>query len=109
MARLPQPALFLHFVLTFRRNATCPQVYWIIPRFMSLMLFLGRTFRARVLKASERLRWNSTGCRWLPGAVLREGGVLWYSYRRASTPILGQQLRVTRGTILPSRPSPCST
>src|ERR1700704_6731821 len=59
------------------------------------------------LKASERLRWNLDRLQmgYLTVFFVAAAGVLWYSYRRASTPILRQQLKwVTRGTILAITP-----
>src|SRR6195256_5135661 len=59
------------------------------------------------LKASERLRWNLDRLQmgYLAVFFVAAAGVLWYSYRRASTPILRQQLKwVTRGTILAITP-----
>src|SRR5208282_4827844 len=59
------------------------------------------------LRASEKLRWNldrlEMGCQAL--FFIAAAGVLLYNYRRASTPILRQQLKwVTRGTILAITP-----
>src|ERR1700689_5404656 len=57
----------------------------------------------RWLQASERLRWNLDRMEMSYGSLffLISATVLWYSYRRASTTILRQQLKwVTRGTIL---------
>src|SRR5204863_8711792 len=64
-------------------------------------------FAFRLLKASERLRWNLDRLQmgYLVLFFVAAAGVLWYSYRRASTPILRQQLKwVTRGTILAITP-----
>src|SRR6202044_3812418 len=55
------------------------------------------------LQASEGLRWNLDPMEMSYGSLffLIAAIVLWYSYRRASTTILRQQLKwVTRGTIL---------
>ena len=67
------------------------------------MHVLARSF----LKASEVLVWNldrlEMGCQAL--FFVAAAGVLLYNYRRASTPILRQQLKwVTRGTILAITP-----
>src|SRR4029077_7925968 len=59
------------------------------------------------LVASARLRWDLDRIDMLYLALLfvLSGAVLWNSYRRASTPILRQQLKwVTRGTILAIAP-----
>jgi len=55
-----------------------------------------------MLKASERVRWNLDRIQmgYLALFFVIAAAMLWYSYRRASTPILRQQLKwVTRGTI----------
>src|SRR5207244_11339440 len=56
-----------------------------------------------VLQASESLRWSLDRAQvaYLATYFIAAAVVLLYSYRRASTPILRQQLKwVTRGTIL---------
>jgi two-component system NtrC family sensor kinase len=103
VAGILQPALFLHFVLTFPekrrlvRNHPWLLVLVYVPGAALLAI---RLSAMRWLQASERLRWNlemSYGSL----LFLAAAGVLWYSYRRASTTILRQQLKwVTRGTIL---------
>ena len=60
-AWLLQPALFLHFVLTFPEKRNFVRKHrWIIPAiYVPGMLLLGiHIFALRLLKASERLRWN---------------------------------------------------
>jgi PAS domain S-box-containing protein len=101
-----QPALFLHFVLTF------PEKRQIVRRHPSLlalvylpgaMLFAWHITAMRWLRASERLRWNLDRMEMSYGSLffLAAAIILWYSYRRASTTILRQQLKwVTRGTVL---------
>ncbi len=109
-AWLLQPALFLHFVLTFpEKRAFVRKNHWIIPAiYVPGMLLLGtHIFALRVLKASERLRWNLDRVQmgYLALFFVIAAAVLWNSYRRASTPILRQQLKwVTRGTILAIAP-----
>src|SRR6202030_368923 len=72
------------------------------------MLLLGmHIFALRVLKASERVRWNLDRIQmgYLALFFVIAAGVLLYNYRRAGTPILRQQLKwVTRGTILAIAP-----
>jgi two-component system, NtrC family, sensor kinase len=67
-------------------------------------ILLGRHIVAlRLAEASGNLRWNMDRQEFAYGALLFivAAVVLWYSYRRASTTILRQQLKwVTRGTIL---------
>src|ERR1700677_5126127 len=101
-----QPALFLHFVLTFpEKRQTVRKHPWLLalvylPGAVLLATHVGAM---QWLQASERLRWNldrlemSYGSLFFVAAAI----VLWYSYRHASTTILRQQLKwVTRGTIL---------
>jgi two-component system NtrC family sensor kinase len=110
VAWLLQPALFLHFVLTFpeKRNfvrkhrSAIPLIY--LPGLLLLSVYL---FALESLKASETLRWNLDRLQMAYLAVffVAAAGILWDSYRRAGTPILRQQLKwVTRGTILAIAP-----
>ncbi|MGA6981299.1 MAG: histidine kinase N-terminal 7TM domain-containing protein, partial [Candidatus Sulfotelmatobacter sp.] len=105
-AGILQPALFLHFVLTFPEKREFVKKHpWIV----SLVYLPGAVLLAvhvsamRWLQASERLRWNLDRMEMSYGSLffLAAATVLWYSYRRATTTILRQQLKwVTRGTIL---------
>ena len=101
-----QPALFLHFVLTFpEKRLTVRKHPWLlalvyVPGGILLAIHVGAM---RWLQASERLRWNLDRMEMSYGSLffLAAATVLWYSYRRASTTILRQQLKwVTRGTVL---------
>jgi two-component system NtrC family sensor kinase len=101
-----QPALFLHFVLTFPEKR---QIIRKHPWLQALVYLPGGLLLAthvtamRWLQASERLRWNLDRMEMSYGSLffLAAAIVLWDSYRRASTTILRQQLKwVTRGTIL---------
>jgi two-component system, NtrC family, sensor kinase len=109
-AWLLQPALFLHFVLTFPEKRNFVRKHrWIIPAiYVPGALLLGiHVFTLRFLKASERVRWNLDRVQmgYLALFFVIAAAVLWDSYRRASTPILRQQLKwVTRGTILAIAP-----
>ena len=105
-AGMLQPALFLHFVLTFPEKREFVKKH---PWMLSLVYVPGAILLAihvsaiRWLQASERLRWNLDRMEMSYGSLffLAAATVLWYSYRRASTTILRQQLKwVTRGTIL---------
>jgi two-component system NtrC family sensor kinase len=110
VAGLLQAALFLHFVLTF------PERHWFVRRHRwaisaiyvpGLLLLSLHVLAVWFLKASEVLRWNldrlEMGCQAL--FFVAAAGVLLYNYRRASTPILRQQLKwITRGTILAITP-----
>jgi two-component system, NtrC family, sensor kinase len=110
VAWLLQPALFLHFVLTFpeKRNFVKKHA-WAIPLlYLPGTLLLGIYLWAlENLKASENLReaLDRLQMGYLALLFVVAAGVLWNSYRRASTPILRQQLKwVTRGTILAITP-----
>src|SRR5215471_13975464 len=110
VAEMLQPALFLHFVLTFPEKRSFVKKHrWVVP-----LVYVPGTFLVaihllalRFLGASERLRWNLDRLEMLYLATffVVSAGVLWSSYRRASSPILRQQLKwVTRGTILAIAP-----
>ena len=101
-----QPALFLHFVLTFpERRQFVRQRPWLLAlAYVPGALLLARhIFALRLAQASGYLRWDMDRQEMAYGALLfiAAAGVLWYSYRLASTTILRQQLKwVTRGTVL---------
>jgi PAS domain S-box-containing protein len=106
VAGVLQPALFLHFVLIFPEKRLFVRKHpWMlalvyVPAAVLLAIHVGAM---RWLQASVRLRWNLDRMEMAYGSLLFlvAAGVLWYSYRRASTTILRQQLKwVTRGTIL---------
>jgi PAS domain S-box-containing protein len=101
-----QPALFLHFVLTFPEKRQLVRKHpWLLalvylPGTVLLAIHMGAM---RWLQASERLRWNLDRMEMSYGSLffLAAAAVLWNSHRQASTTILRQQLKwVTRGTIL---------
>ena len=110
VAWLLQPALFLHFVLTFPEKRQFVKKHaWAIPLvYLPGTMLLGiYYFAMENLKASERLRWDLDRLQmgYLAVLFVVAAAVLWNSYRRASTPILRQQLKwVTRGTILAITP-----
>src|SRR5579863_5344503 len=105
-----QPALFLHFVLTFpeKRHFVQRRPWVLALVYLPGALLLGMRLAAmRWLEATGRLSRNMDRLDIAYGAVffLAAAGVLWYSYRLASTTILRQQLKwVTRGTILAIAP-----
>jgi len=109
-AWLLQPALFLHFVLTFPEKRRFVREHgWVVPAIYAPgALLLGVHIVALIwLRASEVLRWNLDRLQmgYLAVFFIAAAVVLVYSYRRASTPILRQQLKwITRGTILAITP-----
>ena len=110
VAWLLQPALFLHFVLTF------PEVKEIVRnrRWLIALIYLpGAALLAvqvavqQFSAASELLRWNldRLAMGYLTLYFVVAACVLVHSYRRARTPILRQQMKwITRGTILAVAP-----
>ncbi len=101
-----QPALFLHFVLTFpERRQFVRQRPWLLAlAYVPGAILLGRHITAlRLAQATGHLRWDMDRQEMAYGALLfvAAAAILWDSYRQASTTILRQQLKwVTRGTIL---------
>jgi two-component system, NtrC family, sensor kinase len=110
VAWMLQPALFLHFVLTFPEKRHFIQKHrWILPLvYVPGVALLGiHIVTLRLVQANELRRWNLDRLWWSYLALYfaASAGVLWYSYLRASTPILRQQLKwVTRGTVLAITP-----
>jgi len=106
VAGVLQPALFLHFVLTFpeKRNFVKRNPWLLALAYLPGALLLGRHIIAlRLAQASGLLRWDMDRQEMAYGTVVFAvaAAVLWYSNRLASTTILRQQLKwVTRGTIL---------
>jgi len=106
VAWMLQPALFLHFVLTFpEKRKFVQQRPWLLSLAYvpGAILLVRHVIALRLAQASGLLRWDMDRQEMAYGAILfvAAAGVLWYSYRRASTTILRQQLKwVTRGTIL---------
>ena len=106
VAWVVQPALFLHFVLTFpeKRQFVRKQPWLLALAYAPGALLLARHVVAlRLAQASGHLRWDMDRQEMAYGAILfvAAATVLWQSYRLAQTTILRQQLKwVTRGTIL---------
>jgi hypothetical protein len=106
VAWMLQPALFLHFVLTFpdRRQFVRQRPWLLALPYLPGALLLGRHIVAlRLAQATSYLRWDMDRQEMACGALLFivAAAVLLHSYRRASITILRQQLKwVTRGTIL---------
>jgi PAS domain S-box-containing protein len=110
VAWLLQPALFLHFALTFPEPKEFVRKHpWVAPLvYLPGLLLLGvHLWVLRTRAATEVLRWNLDRVEMLYLATLFAVAavVFWNTYRRAHTPILRQQLKwVTRGTILAITP-----
>jgi len=110
VAWLLQPALFLHFALTFpeRRGLVARNRRVVALLYVPGLILLGiHVLSLRFLQASERLRWNLDRLHWGYSTLLfvAAAAVLVDSYQRASTPILRQQLKwITRGTVLAVTP-----
>ncbi len=106
VAWILQPALFLHFVLTFpEKRLFVRHRPWLLSlAYVPGAILLGRHVLAlRLAQASGNLRWNMDRQEMAYGALLFivAAVVLCDSYRAASTTILRQQLKwVTRGTVL---------
>ena len=109
-ALLLQPALFLHFVLTFpERRGFVRKHTWALPAvYAPGLLLLGLHIAALGwLRASEVWRWNLDRLEmgYLALLFVVSAAELLYNYWHANTPILRQQLKwVTRGTILAVTP-----
>jgi two-component system NtrC family sensor kinase len=110
VAWLMQPALFLHFVLTFpERRAFVTKHHWTIPAlYVPGAILLGvQVFTLQFFAASARLLWNLNRIHWtyLTIFFVSAAVVLWRNYRQAATPILRQQLKwIMRGTVLAITP-----
>jgi two-component system, NtrC family, sensor kinase len=110
VAWLLQPALFLHFVLTFpERRSFVNKHRWSIPMlYLPAAVLLGVQILAmQFLNASARLLWNLNRIHWayLTIFFVSAAVVLWRNYRQATAPILRQQLKwITRGTVLAITP-----
>ncbi len=110
VAWILQPALFLHFVLTFpERRAFVSKHRWALPALYlpGAMLLLVQIVALQFLKASARLLWNLNRVHWayLTIFFVSAAVVLWRNYRQATTPILRQQLKwITRGTVVAIAP-----
>lgn len=110
VAWLLQPALFLHFVLTFPEKRQFVREHrWVLPSLYipGASLLAVHIIAVVWLTASEVLRWNLDRLQmaYLAAFFIAAAVVLVYSYRRANTPILRQQLKwITRGTILAITP-----
>ena len=109
-AWLLQPALFLHFVLTFPEKKVLVRKHpWVVPGIYvsPLALLLLHISALTVMVPTERLRraLDRIEMVYLAAFFIAATWLLWRSYRRANTPVLRQQLKwVTRGTVLAIAP-----
>ena len=110
VAWLLQPALFLHFALTFPETKEAVKRHrWLIPAVYALpAAMLGFHIVAlKFLRASEILRWNLDRSQmlYLAAYFVTATIVLWQTYAHATSPILRQQMKwVTRGTFMAIAP-----
>ena len=110
VAWLLQPALFLHFSLTFpERQAVLAGRRWMIPAIYipGAVILAMQIGSLRWLQPSEVLRFNLDRLQMIYLALyfVTAAFVLWHSYRHAGSAILRQQMKwVTRGTILSVAP-----
>ena len=105
-----QPALFLHFTLTFPQTHPWVQkrpwrLAWIYaPGALVIAAYVVAFLQ---LEPTGRLRWNLERLQWSYMATffIVAAAILWESYHGAKTPILRQQMKwVTRGTIVAIAP-----
>jgi two-component system, NtrC family, sensor kinase len=110
VAWLAQPALFLHFCLTFpEKKESVRRHWWIVPLVYlpGLALLPLHIFAIRALTPSELLRWDVDRIEmfYLAAFFIAAAMVLWHTYTRATTPFLRQQMKwVTWGTTLAITP-----
>ncbi len=108
-AWLLQPALFLHFTLTFPEVKAWARHRWaIICIYVPAVALIGvQIFAFQRLQATEALRFNLDRVQMLYLATFFwiAAGVLYHTYRNADSPLQRQQMRwVTRGTMLALAP-----
>jgi PAS domain S-box-containing protein len=109
-ATVLQPALFLHFALTFpeKRKFVAKHPWSVALVYLPGAVILGLEITAiNLFQASEALRWNLDRTQWSYLALyfIIAAAVLWNSYRHANTPIKKQQLKwISRGTVLAIAP-----
>ncbi len=110
VAWLLQPALFLHFAVTFpdrrslleRHRWTAALIY--LPGAILLALHV-TAFETLAPTELLRFRLDQLHYSYLTIYFVLSAAILWDSYRRADTPILRQQMKwITRGTILAIAP-----
>ncbi|HEU5402784.1 MAG TPA: ATP-binding protein [Terriglobales bacterium] len=110
VAWLLQPALFVHFALTFpEKKASIAHRGWLawliyVPGAVLLAMHF---FFVQMTPPSELVRWNLDRIQmvYLVGYYIWAAVVLFESYRHSRTPLMRQQMKwVTRGTVLSVAP-----
>ena len=110
LAELLQPALFLHFALTFPQNRRDllrhPWLTWLVYLPGAALVALRIATQIRY-EASELLKWNLDRLQMLYLALyfVVAAWILWDSYRKANTPLERQQMKwISGGTVLAITP-----
>jgi two-component system, NtrC family, sensor kinase len=110
VAWMLQPALFLHFALTFpekrRMVAKYPWLQWLV--YMPGLALLGAQVLAFLeFEATEAFRWQLDRLQWsyLTSYFVIAAVVLWSSYRHSNMPLQREQMKwISRGTVLAVAP-----
>jgi two-component system, NtrC family, sensor kinase len=110
VAWMLQPALFLHFALTFPERRRLVERYpwslWVA--YLPGLLLLGVQIVALLqFEASEAFRWDLDRLHWsyLTLYFIVAAVVLWSSYRHSNTPLQREQMKwISRGTVLAIAP-----
>jgi len=110
VAWLLQPAMFLHFALTFPEERETIRrhrwLQWAIYAPGALLISVHVLLFQRAAP-SELLKWNIDRAQmsYLAIFFIAASVVFWYTYEKATSPILRQQMKwVTRGTVLAVAP-----
>ena len=110
VAWMLQPALFLHFALTFPEKRRWLQRHsWsaFLVYLPGLVLLAVQILALVSFEASERFRWNLDRLHWsyLTLYFIAAAVVLWNSYRNSNTPLQREQMKwISRGTLLAIAP-----
>src|SRR5207302_3341547 len=105
-----QPALFLHFALTFpEKKRFLQNRAWFVGLIYvpAIVLVAVQVVALKEFAATESLRWSLDRLHWcyLTFYFIVAATVLWRRYRAAHIPIVRQQLKwISRGTVLAIAP-----
>ncbi|HEV2988310.1 MAG TPA: ATP-binding protein [Candidatus Angelobacter sp.] len=104
-----QPALFLHFALTFPPRKSLEKRGWLIPLVYvpGTLVVVIYAVLIKGWEATESLRFNLDRLQtlYLTLFFIVAAAVLWDSYRKANLPLLRQQMKwISRGTVLAIAP-----